>query len=188
MVPAIFVLGDSFVDVGNNNYLPLTLARADFPHNGIDFPGRNATGRFSNGKNAVDWLAEKVGLPSPPPYLSIDSNSRTSYLCGVNFASGGASILNETTDPQNTQSIALWQQVDYYLKVHEHLMKRLGSNGAKKHLSKSLFFIMIGSNDILRYSRSSDPKKPTPKRYVNQMTTLLKAKLKVHDDTTDTDA
>ncbi|PKI77531.1 hypothetical protein CRG98_002137 [Punica granatum] len=103
MVPAIFVLGDSFVDVGNNNYLPLTLARADFPHNGIDFPGRNATGRFSNGKNAVDWLAEKVGLPSPPPYLSIDSNSRTSYLCGVNFASGGASILNETTDPQNVR-------------------------------------------------------------------------------------
>jgi hypothetical protein len=54
-VPAIYVLGDSLADVGNNNHLP-TILRADFPHNGIDFPGRKATGRFSNGKNSVDFL------------------------------------------------------------------------------------------------------------------------------------
>jgi hypothetical protein len=34
-VPAIFVFGDSTADVGNNNYLPGSSARADFPHNGI---------------------------------------------------------------------------------------------------------------------------------------------------------
>jgi hypothetical protein len=54
-VPAIFVLGDSIVDVGNNNHLP-TLLRADVPHNGIDYPGRQATGRFSNGKNCADFI------------------------------------------------------------------------------------------------------------------------------------
>jgi hypothetical protein len=58
MVPAIFVFGDSLVDVGNNNYLPVSVAKADFPHNGIDFPTKKATGRFSNGKNAADFLGE----------------------------------------------------------------------------------------------------------------------------------
>lgn len=55
-VPAIYVFGDSLVDVGNNNYLAISLAKADFPHNGVDFPGQKATGRFSNGKNAADFL------------------------------------------------------------------------------------------------------------------------------------
>lgn len=58
MVPAMFVFGDSSVDVGNNNYLPLSIARADFPFNGIDFPTRKPTGRFSNGKNAADFLGK----------------------------------------------------------------------------------------------------------------------------------
>lgn len=56
-VPAIFVFGDSLVDVGNNNYFP-TLARIDYPHNGIDFPGKKPTGRFSNGKIAADFLGK----------------------------------------------------------------------------------------------------------------------------------
>lgn len=58
MVPAMFVFGDSLVDVGNNNHLPASVAKADFPHNGIDFPNKKPTGRFSNGKNAADFLGE----------------------------------------------------------------------------------------------------------------------------------
>ena len=53
---AVFVFGDSLADVGNNNYLQLSLAKADFQHNGIDFPTGKPTGRFSNGKNAADFL------------------------------------------------------------------------------------------------------------------------------------
>ncbi|KAJ0914460.1 putative triacylglycerol lipase [Helianthus annuus] len=55
-VPAIYIFGDSLVDVGNNNHLPLSLLKANFPHNGVDFPTGQATGRFSNGKNAADFL------------------------------------------------------------------------------------------------------------------------------------
>lgn len=58
MVPAVFVFGDSLVDVGNNNYLPISIAKADFPHNGIDFPTKKPTGRFSNGKNAADFIGK----------------------------------------------------------------------------------------------------------------------------------
>lgn len=40
-------------------------------------------------------LAEKLGIPSPPPYLSL-SPSDDAILKGVNYASGGAGILNDT--------------------------------------------------------------------------------------------
>lgn len=58
MVPAVYVFGDSLVDVGNNNYLTVSVAKANFPHNGIDFPTKKPTGRFCNGKNAADLLGK----------------------------------------------------------------------------------------------------------------------------------
>ncbi|KAK1261370.1 GDSL esterase/lipase [Acorus gramineus] len=54
-VPAIFIFGDSTADVGNNDYLP-TMAKANFPYYGIDFPNGTATGRFSNGFNSADEI------------------------------------------------------------------------------------------------------------------------------------
>ena len=69
-VPAVFVFGDSTVDVGNNNFLPGQQSKANFPHNGIDFTGGKATGRFSNGYNAVDFL----GRPPYYPYRQRDLN------------------------------------------------------------------------------------------------------------------
>ena len=53
-VPAMFVLGDSLVDVGNNNFLA-SVARANYLPYGIDLNYR-PTGRFSNGMNFVDLL------------------------------------------------------------------------------------------------------------------------------------
>ncbi|KAI3513191.1 hypothetical protein L1887_20518 [Cichorium endivia] len=58
--PAVYMFGDSLVDVGNNNYLPLSIAKADFPHNGVDFPAGNPIGRFSNGMNVADFLGSSV--------------------------------------------------------------------------------------------------------------------------------
>lgn len=55
-VPAMYVFGDSLVDVGNNNYLMFSFNKANFPHHGIDLPSKKATGRFCNGKNAADFL------------------------------------------------------------------------------------------------------------------------------------
>ena len=39
--------------------------------------------------------AAKLGIESPPPYLSLLMND-DAILQGVNYASGGAGILNET--------------------------------------------------------------------------------------------
>ncbi|KAF2285737.1 hypothetical protein GH714_007530 [Hevea brasiliensis] len=182
MVPAVFVFGDSLVDVGNNNYLPLSLAKANFPHNGIDFPTKKATGRFSNGKNAADFLAEKVGLPTSPPYLSLSSKNASAFMTGVSFASGGAGIFNGT-DQTLAQSMPLTQQVGDYELVYGELVQKLGSSAAQNFLSKSLFALVIGSNDIFGYSNSSDPNKSSPQEYVDLMILSLKQLIKkIYDD------
>ncbi|ERM96597.1 hypothetical protein AMTR_s00001p00270940 [Amborella trichopoda] len=55
--PPVFFFGDSILDVGNNNYLN-TKAKCNMAPYGIDFPGRKPTGRFSNGLNIADFLAD----------------------------------------------------------------------------------------------------------------------------------
>ncbi|XP_047176148.1 GDSL esterase/lipase At2g03980-like [Vigna umbellata] len=91
LAPALYLFGDSSIDNGNNNLLP-TLARANFFPYGIDFP-RGSTGRFTNGKTIADFIAEYLGLPYPPPYISMGS-SRS--LTGINYASASCGILPET--------------------------------------------------------------------------------------------
>lgn len=54
LVPALFIFGDSVVDVGNNNHL-LTIVKANFPPYGRDFNNHSSTGRFCNGKLATDY-------------------------------------------------------------------------------------------------------------------------------------
>ncbi|KAG5409237.1 hypothetical protein IGI04_005556 [Brassica rapa subsp. trilocularis] len=98
-IPGVYIFGDSLVDAGNNNYLAISISKANYPRNGVDFPDEKATGRFSNGKNAADAIAEKFGLPLPPPYLSLkvpfkEKERKSAALTGVNFASGGAGIFN----------------------------------------------------------------------------------------------
>lgn len=62
--PGVYVFGDSLVDVGNNNYLPLSVEKAILPHYGIDFPTKKPTGRFTNGKNAADLIGEWLKIYS----------------------------------------------------------------------------------------------------------------------------
>ncbi|XP_052178857.1 GDSL esterase/lipase At5g55050-like [Diospyros lotus] len=183
-VPAVYVFGDSLVDVGNNNHLKLSLAKADFPHNGVDYPGKKPTGRFSNGKNIADFLAEKVGLQTSPPYLASKSNKSGGFpITGVSFASGGAGIFNGT-DERYRQSIPLTKQIEYHSIVYENLVQELGSGPALDHLSRSLFTVVIGSNDLLGYFKSGSdlPKKTPPQQYVDSMALTLKQGLKrMHD-------
>lgn len=70
--------------------------------------------------------------------------------------------------------------MDYYLSVYDKVVQQLGSSGAPKHLSKSLFAIVIGSNDIFGYFSSSEiGKEITPQQYVNSMVITLEQQLKV---------
>ncbi|KAL5972586.1 hypothetical protein ACLOJK_039391 [Asimina triloba] len=180
MAPAFFVFGDSLVDVGNNNYLPLSADRANFPFNGIDFPGGTPTGRFSNGKNAADFLAEMMGLATPPPYLSIATvnGCTASVAAGVNFASGGAGILDDTSP--SAQSISLDKQIDYFSEVQGDLIKKIGTVETQKRLSKSIFLFVIGENDVVDHftKNSTQRSKQTPQQFMDQLFDTLKGQLK----------
>lgn len=61
-VPAMYVFGDSTLDVGNNNHLQgKQVPRADKPYYGIDLPGSGKpTGRFSNGYNVADFVGNYI--------------------------------------------------------------------------------------------------------------------------------
>ncbi|XP_020256765.1 GDSL esterase/lipase At5g55050-like isoform X2 [Asparagus officinalis] len=178
-VPAIYVFGDSLADVGNNDYLEFSFLKANFPHNGVDYPGGKATGRFSNGKNCADFLAERLGLPSPPPYLSIPANSNITqvFLKGVNFASGGAGVLDST---RADQCLKLTKQIDYYSTMYTDLVEKLGFIQARDHISMSIFAFIIGSNDILDYVKSSSSYQlnVTAEQLVGSMISSLEVHLK----------
>jgi hypothetical protein len=45
-------------EVGNNNYFQLSLAKANYPWYGIDYPNGVATGRFTNGRTIGDYMGK----------------------------------------------------------------------------------------------------------------------------------
>ncbi|KAF8116897.1 hypothetical protein N665_0014s0157 [Sinapis alba] len=187
-IPGVYVFGDSLVDTGNNNYLPFSLAKGNYPHNGIDFPKKKATGRFCNGKNFADVIAEKIGLPLPPPYLSLRGflkwrKRESAAVTGVNFASGGAGIFDGSSQFPG-QAIPLSQQLKHWLSIHKALTRKLGRSKSHIHLSKSLFLVVIGSNDLLNYIRSSQlRKKSSPQQYTQSVVDTFKAQLKTIHET-----
>ena len=69
------------------------------------------------------------------------------------------------------------KQIDYFTSVYTDLVQQLGSAQAQDHISKSIFSFIIGSNDILAYTRSSNGK--TPQQLVDSMITTLRGQLKV---------
>lgn len=141
--PAIFAFGDSLSDTGNNNNL-FTLAKAVQPPYGRDFVSHAPTGRFCNGLIGTDYLAELVGLPFLPPYLSAGDN----VMQGVSFASGGSGILNSSGNIFG-QHVALSQQLTYFAEVKGTIERRAGEEGAARLFAKALFYINIGSNDYI---------------------------------------
>ncbi|KAH6756223.1 hypothetical protein C2S53_004322 [Perilla frutescens var. hirtella] len=92
-IQSLYQLGDSLSDTGNLvRILPVgpTLPSARPPY-GETFPGR-PTGRWSDGKLIIDFMAIAFGLPLLNPNL--DRNA--SFRNGVNFAVAGATALNSS--------------------------------------------------------------------------------------------
>ncbi|KAI8021099.1 GDSL esterase/lipase [Camellia lanceoleosa] len=156
-IPAIYIFGDSTADVGTNTYIPGSKARADFPFNGVDFTHSRPTGRFSNGLNSADFLAKLMGFKrSPQPYLfllSLPSGLKRHKHRGVNFASGGAGLLDVTNEAMKV--VSLTKQIEQFIIVHNNRVAITGPNETETMLSKSLFCISVGSNDIFSYFSSN---------------------------------
>ncbi|XP_039843806.1 GDSL esterase/lipase At5g55050-like isoform X2 [Panicum virgatum] len=137
--PPIYVLGDSTLDVGNNNFLPGPSVPRAKMYYGIDSPGVPA-GRYSNGFNVADFIAKSMGfLSSPPPYLMLAPSTgllvSTALETGVNYASGGSGILDVTNAWQ--QIIPLSKQVQYFNDTRAKMVAAVGSAAADALLARS---------------------------------------------------
>ncbi|KAG9448613.1 hypothetical protein H6P81_008578 [Aristolochia fimbriata] len=185
-VPAIYIFGDSISDDGNNNGLNIDprQAKANYPPYGVDLEA-GPTGRFTNGKNFVDFIAEKLGLPLAPAYLSLGKEKRQKIATGLNYASGSAGILPETGSALG-ERVPLDKQIDHFqTTVEEDLLPQFSSKAAvQDHLGRSTIFIDIGGNDLLNnwiqqkpeYNRSKNyPRVPD---YVHLLMETLQAQIK----------
>ncbi|KAG6386863.1 hypothetical protein SASPL_152040 [Salvia splendens] len=143
---AMYVFGDSLTDAGNNKYFIDTLAKADHLPYGIDFSG-GPTGRFSNGKNVVDFIGEMVGLPLLPSYADVVAKGE-SILFGVNYASAAAGILRDT-GYRFGHVIPFEEQINNLRKTLGQLRGQLHGNEVSKYLANALVFVDLGANDYL---------------------------------------
>ncbi|WOL11974.1 hypothetical protein Cni_G20738 [Canna indica] len=180
---ASFVFGDSLVDSGNNNYLP-TLSKADMRPNGIDFAASDGdpTGRFTNGRTIADIIGELLGQPDyAPPFLSPNTTG-SAILNGVNYASGGAGILNGT-GKIFVNRLGMDIQVDYFNITRQQLDDLLGKAKAKELLMKrSIFSITIGSNDFLNnyllpVISATERARESPDAFIDSLITNLRSQL-----------
>ncbi|XP_030456302.2 GDSL esterase/lipase At5g45670-like [Syzygium oleosum] len=144
-VPCYFIFGDSLSDNGNNNDLK-TQAKANYPPYGIDFP-EGVTGRFTNGRTTVD-------IPSVPKHLGFDKYIQPfatakgcEILVGVNYASGGVGIRDETGQ-QLGDRISFNHQLQNHLVTISRVGEMLGSN-ASAYLNKCMYTVGMGSNDYI---------------------------------------
>ncbi|GLT30236.1 hypothetical protein SLA2020_050490 [Shorea laevis] len=143
--PALFVFGDSLVDVGNNNFLS-SVAKANYFPYGIDF-NMGPTGRFSNGKTFVDIIGDMMGAPYPLPFS--DSNTvGDRLLAGVNYASASAGILDESGQNYG-ERYSLSQQVLNFESTLEQLRTVLDGRNLTDFLAKSIAILVFGSNDYI---------------------------------------
>lgn len=146
--PAILIFGDSTVDTGNNNYITTPIKANHYPY-GKDFPGRIPTGRFSNGKLAVDLLASLLVLgvkQTIPPFLQPDIPANE-LRTGVCFASAGTGYDNLTADI--TRVLPLSQQLIYFKNYTQMLDKIFGKEEAERIINHALVSVSAGTNDFI---------------------------------------
>ncbi|KAH9311366.1 hypothetical protein KI387_026401, partial [Taxus chinensis] len=146
--PAIFNFGDSNSDTGG--------FYAAFP--GLSLPYgmtffHEPSGRASDGRLVVDFIAQAFGLPFLSPYLqSLGSDFRH----GANYASDAGTVLQPNTSQYVTGISPFYLGVQYtQMKDFKFRALHLLSKG--KHFeylpttdvfSKALYFLDIGQNDF----------------------------------------
>lgn len=155
-IPAVIVFGDSIVDPGNNNNRK-TIAKANYEPYGRDFIGKKPTGRFSNGRIPPDFIAEELGVNMIlPAYL--DPNLQIQdLLTGVSFASGGSGY--DPLTPVTASALSLSDQLDLFKEYISKIDAAVGQERTATILSKSLFIVCLGSNDIANNYFSIPPRR-----------------------------
>ncbi|KAK9270275.1 hypothetical protein L1049_025852 [Liquidambar formosana] len=155
-VKGMFVFGSSLVDNGNNNFVQNSVAKADYSPYGIDFP-LGPSGRFTNGKNVIDLLSDRLKLPALIPAFFDPSTNGSRIMHGIDYASGGSGILDKTGSFAG-HVISMNQQIESFKTVTlPELEAQLGC-GSRESLPHYLFVVGAGGNDYtLNYFLARTP-------------------------------
>ncbi|XP_062182898.1 GDSL esterase/lipase At2g27360-like [Phragmites australis] len=149
--PRVFSFGDSLTDTGNYRFVYFNDSRDPVlrPPYGETFFHR-ATGRFSDGRLVVDFIADALGLPFVRPYWS--GGSAEDFARGANFAVGGAMALSP--DFFRARGVPVGDRVvhlDMEMKWFRDLLDLLCAGdlaGCSELMNQSLFLVgEIGGND-----------------------------------------
>ncbi|CAN0853290.1 GDSL esterase/lipase At1g28590 [Linum grandiflorum] len=150
---SFFSFGDSITDTGNSMLLgtPGNLPHCCFSPYGVTFFGY-PTGRCSDGRLIVDFIAEGLGLPLLTPYPGKVNNSN--FPVGANFAEGGATALDinfllERGIHNTHTNLSLHQEIDHFKELLTTICS--SPSQCKEYLSKSL--ILMGEIGGIDYNR-----------------------------------
>ncbi|XP_027105478.1 GDSL esterase/lipase At1g28580-like [Coffea arabica] len=152
---SIISFGDSLADTGNLFHLDSPSSSSDAPHFFLPPYGEtyfhHPTGRCSDGRLVVDFIAESLGLPLLPPYLARkDTSGSLDFLEGVNFAVVGATALDGSffrergiDNPATNASLAT--ELGWFKDMLQSFCKK---SDCKDFLQSSLVLMgEIGGND-----------------------------------------
>ncbi|KAG6383567.1 hypothetical protein SASPL_156675 [Salvia splendens] len=143
---AIYAFGDSLLDPGNNNKLP-TVCRANHKPYGLDFPGRNPTGRFTNGKLPGDMLVSAFRIKDVLPAYADSTVDVYGLLTGVSFASACSGYHDVTAAEVGV--LNLDKQFRNFERAFVKMEERFGLPRATATVGNSLFIISAGSSDMI---------------------------------------
>ncbi|MCL7043932.1 hypothetical protein MKW94_028217 [Papaver nudicaule] len=143
---SIFSFGDSLADTGNVLYFLPNSNTGRLPYGETYF--RRATGRFSDGRLVLDFIAQAVGLPFLPPYLGSSSKDLQQ---GANFAIGAVTALDPSFFEDRKIVVPINASLGVQLKWFKQLLPSLcnsSSNDCQDYLKTSLILMgEIGLND-----------------------------------------
>lgn len=148
----MFVFGDSLSDTGN----VFNASQAT----GTVFPPIYLNGRFSNGPNWVDYLAEDLNLSPTPVTTVLGLGIPPSQ--GINFAFGGATTgLDNTVNPK---LLGLQQQVGLFTQL-------VPANQAAN--PDALYVLWAGANDYLPTESTTFTPFNTPETTIGNLSFAL---------------
>ncbi|KAM0827647.1 hypothetical protein ACQ4PT_068062 [Festuca glaucescens] len=145
---AVFNFGDSLVDAGNlvTEGIPdyLATARPPYGQSYFGYP----TGRCSDGRLVIDFIAQEFGLPLLPPSKA----KNASFAQGANFAITGATALDTEFFEKRGLGKSVWNSGSLFTQIQWlRDLKPTFCNSTqecKDFFAKSLFVVgEFGGND-----------------------------------------